>query len=167
MDLFHSERSKLSTVLALLLLLRQGTVSGQDRKPSRTSQYDTSNLNCQIGTKRPKNADLSYQDFEYWYAMGTTGDIDSMKMFNLEQLLYNNVEDDMVWCWEEANDTNKSATKPTQGVRRDRKQRLVAEKKILGMVDSRNLNIITFTPGSMDKETSRKYKDERKTGRLH
>jgi hypothetical protein len=156
MKLFHNDRAEASTVLTLFFLLGQGLVRGQDRKPSRTSQYDASNLKCQIGIKQNEETTLSYQDFDYYYAMGTSGDIDAMKMFNLEQLLYNQVEDDMVWCWEELNDSVIAAS-TGHGVRRDLNRRLLHEKKRRANTDSRMLNIITFTPGSMDRETMRKF----------
>lgn len=86
------------SILTFLLLLRNVKVSGQDIGPSRAQSYDSTNLKCQIGITQQSNDPLSYVDFEYWYAIGTTStsDINQIQMFNLEQLLYNNVEDDMV-----------------------------------------------------------------------
>jgi hypothetical protein len=171
---------KISFVVQLILWFRStsggdfSTQQQQDKVASRASQYDATNLKCQIGSQRSGiGQPLSFQDFEYWYAMGTIATIDSIQMFNLEQLLYNKVEDDMVWCWEDVADTTPTKTTTTvvaataaaaQSEHEERRttqqqQRYVSNpgRKRLEIADSRNLNIITFTPGNMDRQTKRKF----------
>ena len=155
-------RSKPAALTLILLLRLNGEATGQIDKPSRTASYDITNLKCQIGIKHPQDEQpLSFQDFEYWYAMGTMSTIDAIQMFNIEQFLYNKVEDDMVWCWEELDDTSvaAAATKEQHGDRRDlheRQWKSLTTRRRLAPSDPRNLNIITFTPGSTDRQTLRK-----------
>lgn len=146
--------------IILVLLLGINEVNGQDRKPSRVSTYDASNLKCQIGVERSNaEEDIASIDFEYWYAIGsTTKIIDTMKMFKLEQLLYTNTEDDMVWCWEDINNNNNDGpvvASLEEGNDSNRKRNLITKQKVLrkrlSSSFSRKLGIITFTPGNEDK----------------
>lgn len=149
------------------------TVHAQEITTTRVSTINTFNLKCQIGAEnKPKDAvrTIKNVDFDYWYAVGSTGVIDPIKMFNIEQLLYNSVEDDMVWCWEDIDDNEdppSSATDSDAGRKlqtalfaTEMKQQSVPSKKFKRRAtaeQSRILGIVTFTPGTMDKETSRTF----------
>jgi hypothetical protein len=123
----------------------------------RTDAYDASELECRIGASHPSGEDssqLKNLDFEYWYAMGVTKTMGFSEMFQLEQILHAAVEDDMVWCWEEANDVVEAAG--IQGGNRQLQTEKEARRRLF-TEQLRNLGIISFTIGGQDLQTGCKF----------
>lgn len=53
---------------------------------------------CEVATDHPANVELTNTDFEFWYAIGTSGSMDAVTLFNVEQLLYTSIQADVLWC---------------------------------------------------------------------
>ena len=130
-----------------LTVLRGG--DNNRRELSRMKEFDVSTLHCQVGDPvESPNQDgaLAYNDFSFWYAMGVTGTVDLREMYYLEQLLFTAIKDKLLWCWgsKETSTTPKSSGQGNRAL-------LEARKRFT--VEARELGIIAFTQGGLDRQT--------------
>jgi hypothetical protein len=132
--------------LLMAILLPQAVKS----VPNRTESFDLTKLHCQIGAATPHDAeqtssDLTNFDFEYWYAIGTDGDVSMQTLFQVEQLLYTSIDQSILWCTE----IHDSAV--TQSL--DNENRKTQEDASKESAEVRRLGVVTFTPGVLDEFT--------------
>jgi hypothetical protein len=118
--------------------------------PNRTDSFDLTTLQCQIGAATSHDDDhpsseLTNYDFEYWYAIGTDGDISMQTLFQVEQLLYTSIDQSILWCTE----IQDSAV--TQNL--DVGNRKAQEDTTKESGEVRRLGVVTFTPGVLDQYT--------------
>ena len=125
---------------------------GNLRELSRTKDFDVGALHCQVGdtgVESKQDGALAYNDFSFWYAMGVSGTVDRREMYSLETLLFTAIQDELLWCWgdKETTTTPKSRGQGNRALleARQTKQRFSME--------ARELGIIAFTQGGLDRQT--------------
>ena len=111
----------------------------------RTSTYDSEGLICQIGRHHTGDSTMVRVDFNFYYAMGIRGEVDSNEMLDLEEALFKTVKDDMLWCWKEKSEMADSGNDRRLSVAKEASRQRFTQA-------ARDLGIIAFTPGKMDEQ---------------
>lgn len=128
---------------------------------SNEDKYNQARLDslCDLGSDSyshdVKRANL---DFEFWYAIGTTNGVsmvDARKLFEVEQLLYTSIHENVLWCT--AIISGPNATGAGIGNRRRERQLLPTPR----------LGPVTFTPGITDTVTECTYYHSKDLPRIH
>jgi hypothetical protein len=122
-------------------------IVGRRRLGDRTQAFNASTLSCQMGGADPTYgvADIVYTDFYFYYAIGIKDTLDTQEMLYLEQVLYSAIKGDLLWCWRDETGAKASRQAPGNRV-------LLRSEKSRERV-GRELGIIAFTPGGLDRAT--------------
>jgi hypothetical protein len=112
----------------------------------RTSAFDTSDLNCQIGSTHGPGAKVKSFSIPYYYALGTTGTMDFMETFDLQQKIFRAITNDIAWCYTE--ESNPVVASGASNSSTNSSRRLFAEDKGAKLYDmARQLSILSVAAG--------------------
>lgn len=122
-------------ILSLTAVTLLGGCAGEVPSPIVDALENYLDLLCVVELDLRYDVERANADFEFWYAVGTTGSMDALTLFKVEQLLFSSINENDLWCTQIYNTTEDVVTgnRDLQAVQR--------------------LGIVTFTPGSKDAPT--------------
>lgn len=115
---------------------------------NRVDAFATAELICHLDDNKNDLATMRHFDFDFYYAVGVLTPLRFTDIFLLEHLLFQAVEEDMLWCW---------GSKEVIHEAEHNNDRLLSERtttRIMFTREARRLGIIAFTPGAIDRPAS-------------
>jgi hypothetical protein len=116
----------------------------------RTKSIDTSGMVCQLGVPHDTEAVTVSYEIPFYYALGTSEDLDFMGYHMLKQRIFTAIGSTISWCWKEEAIVVSSGAGDGGD---DRK--LQSEQRQQAMQNLRDLGILSVGAGPTDKNVGK------------